>query len=40
VGKYKNKLWQNILSSIIVGVIVILSLLYGISVLFPGVFGG
>ncbi len=38
VGKYKNNLVQNILASTIVGVIVILSTLYGVSTLFPSLF--
>ncbi len=38
VGKYKNNLVQNILASTIVGVIVVLSTLYGISTLFPSLF--
>jgi Mn2+/Fe2+ NRAMP family transporter len=40
VGKYKNNFIQNILSVIIVGMIIVLSLLYAVSVLFPGIFGG
>lgn len=39
VGKYKNTLFQNIISSIIIIAIIILSTLYGISALFPGWFG-
>ncbi len=35
MGEYTNTLWQNIITSIIVVVIVILSTLYGISTLFP-----
>jgi Mn2+/Fe2+ NRAMP family transporter len=38
VGKFKNNLTQNILASLIVGVIIILSTLYGISNLFPNLF--
>jgi NRAMP (natural resistance-associated macrophage protein)-like metal ion transporter len=38
VGKYKNNLAQNIVASFIVGVIIILSTLYGISTLFPNLF--
>jgi Mn2+/Fe2+ NRAMP family transporter len=38
VGKYKNNLTQNILASVIVGVIVVLSTLYGITTLFPNLF--
>jgi Mn2+/Fe2+ NRAMP family transporter len=40
MGKYKNTLSQNIITSIIVIAIIILSTLYGISALFPGLFGG
>jgi Mn2+/Fe2+ NRAMP family transporter len=39
VGKYKNGLLQNILGGIIVGVIIVLSTLYGLSALFPNLFG-
>jgi Mn2+/Fe2+ NRAMP family transporter len=39
VGKYKNGLTQNILGGVIVAVIIILSTLYGISALFPNLFG-
>ncbi len=35
MGEYTNTLWQNIITSSIVVVIVILSTLYGISTLFP-----
>jgi Mn2+/Fe2+ NRAMP family transporter len=38
VGKYKNSLTQNIIASTIVGVIIILSTLYGITTLFPNLF--
>ena len=38
VGKFKNSLTQNILACTIVGVIIILSTLYGISTLFPNLF--
>ncbi len=38
MGEYTNTLWQNIVTSIIVVVIVILSTLYGISALFPNLF--
>jgi Mn2+/Fe2+ NRAMP family transporter len=40
MGKYKNTLFQNIIDSTIVVAIIILSTLYGISALFPGLFGG
>ena len=39
VGKYKNGLAQNILAVIIIGTIIVLSTLYGISALFPQIFG-
>jgi Mn2+/Fe2+ NRAMP family transporter len=35
MGEYTNTLWQNIITSTIVVVIVVLSTLYGISTLFP-----
>lgn len=38
MGKYANTLWQNLISGFIVLVIVILSTLYGLSVLFPTLF--
>ncbi|WP_218190276.1 NRAMP family divalent metal transporter [Klebsiella quasipneumoniae] len=38
MGKYANTLWQNIICGSIVVVIVILSTLYGLSVLFPNLF--
>jgi Mn2+/Fe2+ NRAMP family transporter len=38
VGKYKNTRLQNIVASIIVGAIIILSTLYGVSALFPELF--
>jgi Mn2+/Fe2+ NRAMP family transporter len=39
MGRYKNTLAQNIVSSAIVIAIIILSTLYGISTLFPGWLG-
>jgi Mn2+/Fe2+ NRAMP family transporter len=39
MGRYKNTLLQNIVSSVIVIAIIILSTLYGISTLFPGWLG-
>lgn len=39
VGKHKNSLLQNILGVVIVVAIIILSTLYAISTLFPGLFG-
>ena len=39
MGKYKNNLFQNVVTSIIVAGIIILSTCYGVSVLFPTVFG-
>ena len=38
VGRYKNTLLQNILASVIVGAIIVLSTLYGVSALFPELF--
>lgn len=38
MGKYRNNLTQNILASTIVGLIIILSTLYGVSTLFPNLF--
>lgn len=38
VGKYKNTRLQNILASTVVGAIIILSTLYGVSALFPELF--
>ena len=38
MGEYTNTLWQNIITTFIVVVIVILSSLYGISTLFPNLF--
>jgi Mn2+/Fe2+ NRAMP family transporter len=38
VGRYKNTLLQNIAASVIVGAIIILSTLYGVSALFPEFF--
>ena len=40
MGKYKNTLAQNIAGIVIVAVIIVLSTLFGISTLFPGLFGG
>ena len=39
MGKYKNTLFDNIANITIVACIIILSTLYGISTLFPGLFG-
>jgi NRAMP (natural resistance-associated macrophage protein)-like metal ion transporter len=39
MGRYKNTLLQNIVSSVIVIAIIILSTMYGISTLFPGWLG-
>lgn len=39
MGEYSNTLWQNLIGGVIVVVIVALSTLYGISVMFPGLFG-
>jgi Mn2+/Fe2+ NRAMP family transporter len=38
VGKYKNSRFQNVVASVIVTAIIILSTLYGVSTLFPGFF--
>ncbi len=38
MGEYKNSLWQNIIGTTIVLVIVTLSTLYGISIIFPTLF--
>jgi Mn2+/Fe2+ NRAMP family transporter len=38
MGEYTNSLWQNIISTTIVIVIIILSTLYGISTMFPNMF--
>lgn len=38
MGEYTNTLWQNIICTVIVVGIIVLSTLYGISVLFPGLF--
>jgi NRAMP (natural resistance-associated macrophage protein)-like metal ion transporter len=38
VGKYKNTRFQNIVASAIVGAIIVLSTLYGVSALFPELF--
>jgi Mn2+/Fe2+ NRAMP family transporter len=39
MGKFKNSLMQNVISYTIVIMIVALSTMYGLSVLFPGLFG-
>jgi Mn2+/Fe2+ NRAMP family transporter len=38
VGKYKNTRLQNVVASVIVGAIIVLSTLYGVSALFPELF--
>jgi len=38
MGQYKNTLAQNIVASVIVILLIILSTLYGVSALFPGIF--
>jgi NRAMP (natural resistance-associated macrophage protein)-like metal ion transporter len=40
MGKYKNSLWENFANISIVVCIIVLSTMYGISALFPNVFGG
>ena len=39
MGRYRNTLAQNIAATVIVVAIIVLSTLYGISTLFPGLFG-
>ena len=39
VGKYRNSLFQNIIATVIIAAIIILSTLYGLSALFPQWFG-
>jgi hypothetical protein len=39
MGEYANTLGQNLICGTIVAVIILLSTLYGISTLFPGLFG-
>ena len=39
MGEYANGLWQNVINIAIVAVIIVLSTLYGISTLFPTLFG-
>lgn len=38
MGEFKNARWQNIVNSLVIAVIIVLSTLYGISVLFPKLF--
>jgi NRAMP (natural resistance-associated macrophage protein)-like metal ion transporter len=38
MGKFKNGIFQNVICGIIVGAIIILSTLYGVSALFPNLF--
>jgi Mn2+/Fe2+ NRAMP family transporter len=38
MGEYCNTLWQNLVGGLIVVAIVLLSSLYGISVMFPDLF--
>jgi Mn2+/Fe2+ NRAMP family transporter len=38
MGEYTNTIWQNIIGIVIVSLIVLLSTLYGISVIFPNLF--
>jgi Mn2+/Fe2+ NRAMP family transporter len=40
MGKYKNNRIQNIIGFSIVSMIILLSLLYAITALFPGLLGG
>jgi Mn2+/Fe2+ NRAMP family transporter len=39
MGKYKNTLWQNLVNVTIVVAIIVLSTLYALTALFPGLFG-
>jgi Mn2+/Fe2+ NRAMP family transporter len=39
MGKYKNTRWQNITNGSITFFVIVMSTLFGISVLFPGLFG-
>ncbi len=39
VGKYKNTLLQNVVATVIIAAIIVLSTLYGVSALFPTWFG-
>ncbi|ACL15484.1 Nramp family divalent metal transporter [Methanosphaerula palustris] len=40
MGKYRNTLLQNVVSYAIVALIIVLSTMYAINTLFPGIFGG
>jgi len=39
MGQYVNTLWENVANIGIVTAIIVLSTMYGISALFPGLFG-
>ena len=39
MGERTNKLWENLVNGGIVAVIIVLSTLYGLSTLFPSMFG-
>jgi len=39
MGEYVNSLWKNVANIGIVTAIIVLSTMYGISALFPGLFG-
>jgi Mn2+/Fe2+ NRAMP family transporter len=39
MGRYRNSVTQNLVNISIVAAIIVLSTLYGFSVLFPGAFG-
>jgi len=39
MGEYTNSTWQNVINTMIVACIIIMSTLYGLSVLFPRMFG-
>jgi hypothetical protein len=39
MGEHVNTVWENIANWSITGFVIIMSTLFGISVLFPGLFG-
>ena len=39
IGRYKNKTWQNASTILIMGVLITMSSLYGLSLVFPSLFG-
>ena len=40
MGEHANTLWQNIANWSIIIFVILMSTLFGVSKLFPGVFGG